>query len=141
MRIVLAGILALGIGTAAGGSAQATAGCTAGFACLWQNTNYNIGAPAAEWGNDATKGNLYATSGTRDRNDLASSAHANGKQCAATRWFEHGNQKGMWIELRSQQGSTVYYKDADLANSAGIAGNYTTNFDNMATSYQFVGCA
>lgn len=133
MRIVLAGVLAVGIGTAGAGSAQA-ASCTAGYACLWVDNNYS----GTSWGNTVNTGsyNIWTTG----INDAASSVWANGAQCKYTTWYKDPGQTGDWFYLRSQSHFATYYRDAKLSDGAGYAGYTTQNFNDKLSSWKFSGC-
>jgi Peptidase inhibitor family I36 len=133
IRIVLAGVLAVGIGTVGAGSAQA-ASCTKGYACLWVNSGFT----GTSWGNSNNSGTFDVW--TTGVNDAASSAWANGAACRYTTWYKHGSQTGDWFALRSQTHYPSYFNDSNLSNGAGYSGYTTQNFDNQLSSWKFSGC-
>ncbi|WP_157607421.1 hypothetical protein [Sanguibacter suarezii] len=140
VRFALAAALAATLGIAGIGSAQAATGCTKGFACLWENINYNASGTAKEWGNSVNAGTYSPFSTVTGYRDIASSAWANGGQCRYTYWYVDPSQSGDYFYLNSQTAVGSGYKDSYLGDGAGFGPHATKNFNDNISSFQFSGC-
>ena len=140
VRFVLAAVLAGTLGIVGIGSAQAAAGCTVGYACLWENINYNASGTAREWGNSVNSGTYNTIWGTTGQRDIASSAWANGGECSYTTWYIGANQSGHYFYLNSQTLVKSGYNDSYLGNGAGFGPHATENFNDNISSFKFSGC-
>ena len=134
IALLSAGLL-LSVGAVVGVATPATAvntgDCPKGYWCAWWDIGYsNLLGQRSE-----TTWNMSPTA-----NDQASAIAANGGFCKATRFYEHTNRGGKYIELYSQSLKGTNYKDPDLRNGAGISPYATENWNDRISSVMFTQC-
>jgi len=128
--VPLAAILCFGGMGIIGPAAQAgTGACTLGYACLWQNNDYN--------GTDY--GKLYNGSVVSTMDNKASSAASNGKTCSKTRFYDSSNGTGKYFELSSQYLVGSNYRDPNLSNGAGVGPYSGENWSDRVSYIAFSG--
>ncbi|WP_125774610.1 hypothetical protein [Antribacter gilvus] len=128
------------------GAAPASAACAVGTACLWTNNDYQAGW-GIKYGMSANMGSLW-DSGIYHS---ASSGHANGGSCAATRFYS-GVTSGQayydddFFVLNSQTLVGGNYRDPNFSNGAGLNANGTGggkaawNWNDAVGSWWFTAC-
>lgn len=130
IRVAIVGAVVLGASLGLATTASAAVECSSGYACIWEHDSYS----GQYHFRSVTSGDYTTLS------NAASSAGANGTECARTRFYDlAGHTSGDYFTLYSATQVGTNYQDPNLTNGVGFDGA-GENWDNRVSSHLFVGC-